>query len=68
MACRWKSRQTRTCIHIEEHMRVLLFQSIRELLFNIVKHAESLDATVRLAQENGSGRITVSDPGRGIRR
>ena len=51
---------------MEEHMRVLLFQSIRELLFNIVKHSGLLDATVRLAQENGSGRIVVSDLGRGF--
>jgi PAS domain S-box-containing protein len=53
-------------IHIEDHMRVLLFQAVRELLFNIVKHAESLEATVRLTQENGSGRITISDPGKGF--
>jgi len=53
-------------IHIEEHMRVLLFQAVRELLFNIVKHAESLEATVRLTQENGNGWITVSDPGKGF--
>jgi PAS domain S-box-containing protein len=51
---------------MEEHMRVLLFQSIRELLFNIVKHSGLLEATVRLAQENGSGRIVVSDLGRGF--
>jgi signal transduction histidine kinase len=53
-------------IHIEEHMRVLLFQAIRELLFNIVKHAETLEAAVRLRQENGKGWIAVSDPGRGF--
>jgi two-component system CheB/CheR fusion protein len=53
-------------IHIEEHMRVLLFQAIRELLFNIVKHAESLEATVRLRQETGNGWIIVSDPGKGF--
>ncbi len=51
---------------MEEHMRVLLFQSIRELLFNVVKHSGVLEATVRLTQENGSGRIVVSDPGRGF--
>ena len=51
---------------MEEHMRVLLFQSIRELLFNIVKHSGLLEATIRLAQENGSGRIVVSDLGRGF--
>ncbi len=53
-------------IPMEEHMRVLLFQSVRELLFNVVKHAGSLEATVRLTQENGSGRITISDPGKGF--
>jgi two-component system CheB/CheR fusion protein len=53
-------------VPMEEHMRVLLFQSIRELLFNVVKHSGSLEATVRLQQENGRGRITVSDLGRGF--
>jgi signal transduction histidine kinase len=51
---------------LEEHMRVLLFQAIRELLFNVVKHAGVLDATVRLTQENGSGWIMVSDLGTGF--
>jgi PAS domain S-box-containing protein len=51
---------------MDEHMRVLLFQSIRELLFNIVKHSGLLEATVRLTQENGRGRIVVSDPGKGF--
>ncbi len=51
---------------MEEHMRVLLFQSVRELLFNVVKHSGSLEATVRLTQENGSGRITISDSGKGF--
>ncbi|MGE5378729.1 MAG: PAS domain S-box protein [Bacteroidota bacterium] len=53
-------------IDIEEHMRVLLFQAVRELLFNIVKHAETPDATVRLTQENSNGWIAVIDPGRGF--
>ncbi len=53
-------------ISIQEHMRVLLFQSIRELLFNIVKHSGLLEATIRITQENGSGRIVVSDQGKGF--
>ena len=53
-------------VPMEEHMRVLLFQSIRELLFNTVKHSGSLEATLLLTQENGRGRITVNDPGRGF--
>jgi PAS domain S-box-containing protein len=31
---------------LDQHMRVLLFQSIRELLFNVVKHAGILEAKV----------------------
>jgi two-component system, NarL family, sensor kinase len=53
-------------VPMEEHIRVLLFQAVRELLFNIVKHAGSLDATVRLVRENDKGRIIVSDPGKGF--
>jgi PAS domain S-box-containing protein len=51
---------------MEEHMRVLLFQAIRELLFNVVKHAGILEATVELTEEDGRGRITVNDPGVGF--
>jgi len=51
---------------IEEHMRILLFQAIREVLFNVVKHAGVLNATVRLTQENGSGWIMVHDAGTGF--
>lgn len=47
-------------------IRMLLFQSIRELLFNIVKHAETLEARVTLEQVNGHGIITVSDDGKGF--
>jgi PAS domain S-box-containing protein len=53
-------------VNMEEHMRVLLFQAVRELLFNVVKHSGLLESTVRLMQENGSGRIVVSDPGKGF--
>ena len=51
---------------MEEHMRILLFQAIREVLFNVVKHAGVLNATVRLTQENGSGWIMVHDAGTGF--
>jgi PAS domain S-box-containing protein len=53
-------------VQIEEHKRVLLFQAVRELLFNIVKHAGLLQATVRFSQENGKGWIMVSDSGVGF--
>ena len=47
-------------------MRVLLFQAVRELLFNIVKHAGISQATVSLEQADGGRRITVSDSGKGF--
>ena len=49
-------------------MNVLLFESIRELLFNIVKHAATSRAQVRLesANEKGVLRITVNDKGVGF--
>jgi two-component system CheB/CheR fusion protein len=51
---------------MSQHMRMLLFQSIRELLFNVVKHAGILEATVTLEQVNDMGRITVGDHGKGF--
>ena len=52
--------------HLEKHFRMLLFQSIRELLFNVVKHAGVLEAAVTLEQVDGHHRITVSDSGKGF--
>jgi signal transduction histidine kinase len=51
---------------LDEHMRVMLFQAVRELLFNVVKHAGTQHAKVHLSRENGTGRITVSDSGDGF--
>ncbi|MDX1532226.1 MAG: ATP-binding protein, partial [Rhodothermales bacterium] len=45
--------------------RVLLFQLVRELLFNVVKHAGTRRARVRLA-DDGAVRITVEDDGVGF--
>ena len=52
---------------IPEDMTILLFESIRELLFNAVKHAKVTMARVRAEQMNGAGvRICVSDEGIGF--
>lgn len=48
-------------------MRVLLFQIIRELLFNVVKHAGTNQARVSLHEERGRLIIQVSDRGRGFK-
>jgi two-component system, chemotaxis family, CheB/CheR fusion protein len=53
-------------INFNESLRLLLFQVVRELLFNVVKHAETLQATVTLEQIRNEMRITVSDEGQGF--
>jgi CheY-like chemotaxis protein len=50
-----------------EDVTVLLFQSVRELLFNVVKHADVNEASVTLARtDDDTLRITVSDRGKGF--
>jgi PAS domain S-box-containing protein len=50
----------------EEAVQVLLFNSVRELLFNIVKHAEVDRAFVSLQRSGGDLRIEVWDEGKGF--
>jgi PAS domain S-box-containing protein len=50
----------------DTHIRVMLFQAVREALFNVVKHAGTLQAEVKLEQVNERGRITIRDAGRGF--
>lgn len=60
-------RALHPCVIPREDMRVLLFQSVRELLFNVVKHAATDHATVELTETTtGELRIVVSDEGRGF--
>ncbi len=50
-----------------ENLRVLLFESVRELLFNVVKHARATSARIELARQDGDSlRISVSDRGVGF--
>jgi two-component system, chemotaxis family, CheB/CheR fusion protein len=50
----------------DDDMRVLLFQTVRELLFNVVKHADVAQATVELRQVDEEIVITVRDEGKGF--
>jgi signal transduction histidine kinase len=50
----------------ERNLRVLLFRLVRELLFNVVKHAGVDAATVRATRTDRSVRIVVADEGRGF--
>ena len=48
-------------------VRVLVFESVRELLFNVVKHASVREATLELASYGDRlFRITVADHGSGL--
>ena len=53
-------------LQLPEHEAIPLFQSIRELLTNVMKHAESDDVTVSLEQHIGTLRIEVRDNGVGF--
>jgi len=51
---------------LPEDLKVLLFESVRELLFNVVKHANTRSAVVNLRHFDGSLQVTVSDQGVGF--
>jgi signal transduction histidine kinase len=51
---------------LNNHIRMLLFQSVSELLFNIVKHAGILKAKITLEQKDRFSRLTISDNGNGF--
>jgi signal transduction histidine kinase len=51
---------------LAEDVRVLLFQSVRELLINIVKHAQARAVTVDVVRLADSVKITVADDGIGF--
>ena len=44
----------------------LMYAAARELLSNVVKHADATSATVTLSQERGRAGLVVADDGRGI--
>jgi signal transduction histidine kinase len=52
--------------NLPDHIRVTIFQAVRELLFNVVKHSKHLDATVTLEKLDGHAHITIADEGQGF--
>lgn len=62
-------------VHVEVHgpvdvssdsIKVFLFRTAREILFNIVKHAQVTEAVVRLSGHHGRVWMTLCDHGRGF--
>ena len=58
------NREKNICI--DENTRYLLFRSIRELMHNVVKHAQATKLDVNFCINNGSLEITVRDNGIGF--
>jgi signal transduction histidine kinase len=50
----------------EDTLRILLFQAVREALFNVVKHAETSRADISFSKLGDEILIIVSDHGRGF--
>ena len=51
---------------IEEETALLLFQSVRELLLNVVKHANTNSASIHLSARDSELHVTVMDSGTGF--
>jgi PAS domain S-box-containing protein len=74
LAGQMKSHGLSVAIHCQvdqlplvEEIAVILYQSVRELLFNVAKHAGTGEATITLTQSPGNQvTITVSDKGSGF--
>jgi len=49
-----------------DNVRVFLFQAVRELLVNVVKHSGAKSVKVRSVKENNEVKITVEDDGSGF--
>lgn len=50
----------------EDSLRILLFQAVREALFNVVKHADTKSASVQFEESDSLIRLTVGDDGTGF--
>ena len=50
----------------EDTLRILLFQAVREALFNVVKHGEISQARISITETVSDIHITIGDDGRGF--
>ncbi len=53
-------------LELETDMRVLLFRAVRELLHNILKHAQASTVWIRVRKARGFVRLAVEDDGVGF--
>jgi PAS domain S-box-containing protein len=51
---------------LPDDLKILLFESVRELLFNVSKHSQTRASVVSMRQVNGFLKLTISDQGIGF--
>jgi signal transduction histidine kinase len=51
---------------VPEHIRIVLFHAVRELLFNAVKHSGRMEAWVSLSSQEGCLTVQIEDSGSGF--
>ncbi len=51
---------------LTEQIRTLLYRAARELLLNIVKHAEATNVSIRIDRQDKSVRMVIEDDGKGF--
>jgi PAS domain S-box-containing protein len=52
----------------DNNTRFFLFQAVRELLINVVKHAQATNVTIRVKRVDGKLNIVIEDNGKGFAR
>lgn len=51
---------------LDPDLPIILFQFARELVYNVIKHADASQAWIRLDTQDGEIRLVVADNGKGI--
>lgn len=51
---------------VNKEVKTVLYQSVRELFFNVIKHADTNEARLRLSRLDDRVRIVVEDSGKGF--
>jgi CheY-like chemotaxis protein len=51
---------------VESEIRIVFYQSVRELLQNIIKHADTNEARISISHENDQAMVIVEDKGKGF--
>jgi PAS domain S-box-containing protein len=51
---------------LDPDLRVMLFQVVKELMQNVVKHSRARNANIRIVEEKDSIRVVVADNGQGF--